>query len=166
MCGVVYILLYYVSYQSSLWLPDFNKLLVLSCLVKPNKIHASWAVTYYWQWLIASETKMCDFNFVLGNSYRLNVNRLNAWISIPLFVFTGSGDVLVSPIYKYTTIALAILLVIVIISIIIIATVVMCRRKRQSRHKVVLLSTLLMLTYLGTIKKERKSIYTVPLYSI
>jgi len=32
MCGVVYILLYYVLYQSSLWLPDFNKLLVLSCL--------------------------------------------------------------------------------------------------------------------------------------
>jgi len=33
MCGVVCILLYYVLYQSSLWLPDFNKLLVWSCLV-------------------------------------------------------------------------------------------------------------------------------------
>ena len=30
MCGVVYILLYYALFQSSLWLPDFNKLLVLS----------------------------------------------------------------------------------------------------------------------------------------
>jgi len=29
MCGVVYILLYCVLYQSSFWLPDFNKLLVL-----------------------------------------------------------------------------------------------------------------------------------------
>jgi len=31
MCGVVCILLYFVLYQSSLWLPDFNQLLVLSC---------------------------------------------------------------------------------------------------------------------------------------
>ena len=30
MCGVVCILLYYALYQSSLWLPGFNKLLVLS----------------------------------------------------------------------------------------------------------------------------------------
>ena len=34
MRGVVYILLYCVLCQSSLWLPDFNKLLVfLSCLL-------------------------------------------------------------------------------------------------------------------------------------
>jgi len=29
MCGVVCILLYYVLYQSSFWLPDFDKLFVL-----------------------------------------------------------------------------------------------------------------------------------------
>ena len=40
MCGVVYILLYYVLYQSSLWLPDFNKLLVLSSVTEPFTDHA------------------------------------------------------------------------------------------------------------------------------
>ena len=44
MCGVVYILLYYVLYQSSLWLPDFNKLfvIVIDCVI-------DWLVDY---WLI------------------------------------------------------------------------------------------------------------------
>jgi len=42
MCGVVCILLYCVLYQSSLWLPDFNKLLVLS-----EELNACWRIFGY-----------------------------------------------------------------------------------------------------------------------
>jgi len=53
MCGLVCILLYYVLYQSSLWLPDFNKLLVLSCLhVLFHPVHSPWLTSLAQTWQV------------------------------------------------------------------------------------------------------------------